>query len=665
MCRCSAGRVSTPCGPRGLTSVSGGAGYRAGVERVGLAPGAEVGGYTILAPLGSGGMGTVYRAADGGGTPVALKLLHPHVGADPEARQRLRREVVALQRLHHPGVAAVLDAEADSSEAFLVTELVGGRDLAEHVRTRGPLSAAELFRTADALADALHAVHQAGVVHRDLKPSNVVMGPDGPVLIDFGIAQPVDETRLTSTGLVVGSPGYLAPELIDGAEPTPGTDWWGWAAVLAYTATGRAPFGVRPLASVLERTRAGRADLSGLGPVTAEALAAALSTDPAGRPSPGQTLEALAEAERRGERFDPAAVTVPLGAVAAAGAATAAGVGGAGAAAATTAPATSVLPSSAADDGTSVLPADGAGRPGTPTGATAVLGAATPAAPDATRAMPVVGPGEGLTGATTVVPAVDPTVASPTTVYPPAVDGPVPQQAPGTWSAYPTQRTEGYPGYPGDGSMPWDQPEELPPPPPRRHGTVLALGLLAVAAAAWRPGATVLIVAVLLLLARTVGSVTEAVSRRRARTGVRRSDGLRAVLSSPWHLLRALVSGLPSSLLAAAAVAGTVAGGGWLLQRTGVEGGWATTSTLASPATSALLAVAMTAGLLLLWWGPGARTTREGTHRTLAALTGRPVLTVVVVLAVLAATGWVVWRLASGDPVEPGPLPGAVLPDIR
>ncbi|NKY08029.1 serine/threonine protein kinase, partial [Cellulomonas hominis] len=221
------------------------------MERIGLAPGAEIGGYTILAPLGSGGMGTVYRAVDGGGTPVALKLLHPHVGADPSSRERLRREVVALQRLRHPGVAAVLDAEADSTEAFLVTELVPGPDLAEHVRQHGPLDAAALHRLADGLRDALEAVHAAGVVHRDLKPSNVLVTADGPVLIDFGIAQSVDETRVTSAGVVVGTPGYLAPELVDGAEPTPATDWWGWAALLAFAATGRAPFGTRPLEAVL------------------------------------------------------------------------------------------------------------------------------------------------------------------------------------------------------------------------------------------------------------------------------------------------------------------------------------------------------------------------------------------------------------------------------
>ncbi|NLF06019.1 MAG: serine/threonine protein kinase, partial [Actinomycetales bacterium] len=213
------------------------------MERIGLAPGSEVGGYRILAPLGSGGMGAVYRAADGGGAEVALKLLHPHVGADPDARERLRREVAALQRLRHPAVAAVLDAEADSTEALIVTELVAGENLTDHVRAHGPLAVDELVSLADGLHDALSAVHTAGVVHRDLKPSNVILTSDGPVLIDFGIAQGLDDARLTSTGIVLGTPGYLAPELLDGAEPTEDSDWWGWAAVLAFAATGREPFG--------------------------------------------------------------------------------------------------------------------------------------------------------------------------------------------------------------------------------------------------------------------------------------------------------------------------------------------------------------------------------------------------------------------------------------
>lgn len=271
------------------------------MERIGLEPGSEIGGYTVVAPLGSGGMGTVYRAVDGGGDAVALKLLHPHVGSDAVTRDRLRREVHALQKLKHPGVAAVLDAEADSTEAFLVTELVAGDNLEEHVRERGTLDAEELLDLAEGLRDTLVAVHGAGVVHRDLKPSNVVVGDDGPVLIDFGLAQAADDSKLTADGLVLGTPGYLAPELLDGAEPDEASDFWGWAAVLVFAATGRPPFGSRPLEAVLARARSGDVDVDGLGPLTAMTLRRALAPDAADRTTPDDVVAALTLVVAEGE----------------------------------------------------------------------------------------------------------------------------------------------------------------------------------------------------------------------------------------------------------------------------------------------------------------------------------------------------------------------------
>ncbi len=278
------------------------------MERMGLAPGSEVGGYRIVAPLGSGGMGTVYRAVDGGGKTVALKLLHPHIGADPVARDRLRREVAALQRLHHPAITAVLDAEIDSTEAFVVTELVDGHDLEDHVRAYGPVPAPQLARLATGLRDVLEAVHAAGVVHRDLKPSNVLVTDDGPVLIDFGIAQAADDAQVTSANFVVGTPGYLAPELLADAEPSAVTDWWGWAAVLAFAATGRAPFGARPVEAVLARSRAGDVDVIGLGPLTAGALCAALDPDPSLREMPDDVVADLVEAAANGDALPPTQV---------------------------------------------------------------------------------------------------------------------------------------------------------------------------------------------------------------------------------------------------------------------------------------------------------------------------------------------------------------------
>ena len=589
------------------------------MERIGLSPGAEIGGYTILAPLGSGGMGTVYRAVDGGGTSVALKLLHPHVGADPSSRERLRREVLALQRLRHPGVAAVLDAEADSTEAFLVTELVSGSDLNEHVRTRGSLDAEQLHRLADGLRDALAAVHAAGVVHRDLKPSNVLVTGDGPVLIDFGIAQSVDEPRVTSAGFVVGTPGYLAPELIDGAEPTPATDWWGWAALLAFAATGRAPFGTRPLESVLVRTRTGDADLAGLGPVTAGALWDALAADPTDRADPEQVVEALAEAMRRGERYSPEAATTLL-----------AGMPGGSTVAFGAADATPTVAHSSVPPA-SVPPQPGAwsaGSEATATGATVALppGTGAPAQDGGTRAFP-----------------------SPTSDRP--ADA---------W------QTRAWDNHAWDEQVDGAERPDIEPPaaPPHRTGTLLALALLIVAGAALYPGLVLFALVPLLLAARTVGSVVQALARRRERVGARRSDGLRAAVSSPWHLLRSLVTLLPSLLVAASVVVITLGVGWWLVGSGTVEGGLLRAAGAAPTDTAAtvLLAVATAGGLAALWWGPLARTTRIGARWVLSGVApGRGGAIVVVVLALMGAAV-LIWSAATGTAVDWSPLPAPMLP---
>lgn len=270
-------------------------------RRGGLPTGSEVGGYRILARLGAGAMGAVYEAEDGGGNLVAIKFLHAHLDVDAQGRERLRREAVALQRLRHPAVAQILDVELDGSEAFIVTELVDGPNLEEEIATGGPLDARDLFELADQLAEALEAVHAAGVVHRDLKPSNVLVTQNGPVLIDFGIAHGLDEARATSTGLVMGTPGYLAPELLEGAAPSANSDWWGWAALLAFSATGRPPFGMRPVEAVLARARSGEADLDGLGPRTAAALEAALRADPATRLGPSEVAAVLHRVAQDGD----------------------------------------------------------------------------------------------------------------------------------------------------------------------------------------------------------------------------------------------------------------------------------------------------------------------------------------------------------------------------
>ena len=266
-------------------------------------PGARLGPYRLVQQIGEGGMGVVHLALDPADRAVAIKVLRPHIAGDPSARERLRREVAVLRRVRHRLVAEVLDADPDGPQPYVVTQFVPGRSLEEHVREEGPLPPAALARLADGLGQALAAVHDAGVVHRDLKPANVLMLDGDPVVIDFGIAKVADDPRLTSADLVMGTPGYLAPELVEGAEVGPAADWWGWAATTAYAATGRPPFGGGPWHVVLDRVRRGAADLDGVPAPLVPVLTAALSTDVAARPGEGwlrRAVEELAASARAG-----------------------------------------------------------------------------------------------------------------------------------------------------------------------------------------------------------------------------------------------------------------------------------------------------------------------------------------------------------------------------
>lgn len=253
----------------------------------------EIGGYRLERRLGAGGMGTVWLAHDAEGRQVAFKLLHPHISKDPSARARLVREVDLLHRVRGAGVARVVDAEVDDEDAFVVTELIEGPTLSQDVEAAGPFNARELSGLAIGLADALESIHRVGVVHRDLKPGNVMMSPTGPVIIDFGIAQIADDTRLTQTGMVTGTPGYLDPEIINGGEVTEACDWWAWAAVLAFAGTGRVPYGTGPALAVIKRMSDHAVDLEGMEPLQAEAVRAALHPDSAKRLGPESVMAVL------------------------------------------------------------------------------------------------------------------------------------------------------------------------------------------------------------------------------------------------------------------------------------------------------------------------------------------------------------------------------------
>lgn len=306
-----------------------------------LKTGDIVGGYALISRLGGGAMGSVWSVRDGGGQIYAMKILRDSLKDDSEtdsvdtpsegplangnesigsgshtdqgngdndsneqshhyshdihvtARERMRREAVAMRKINHPGVCAIVDMELEDSLAFIVTELIEGKNLRDDVATNGRYVGDDLQRLAAKLIDAVQAVHAQGIIHRDIKPTNVMISASGPVLVDFGIAMTEGESHVTRTGLVMGTPGFIAPEIIDGAESDEATDWWSLASVIAFAATGHPVFGSKPLMTVLEREASGNANLAGLAPNTLAALRSALNPDPSKRCSPQDLLQGI------------------------------------------------------------------------------------------------------------------------------------------------------------------------------------------------------------------------------------------------------------------------------------------------------------------------------------------------------------------------------------
>ncbi|WP_156388605.1 serine/threonine protein kinase [Nocardioides sp. Root151] len=256
-------------------------------------PGMRVGDYTLLSRIGEGGMGVVHLARKPGGERVALKVLRPHVVGDDEARARLAREVNSLTRVRSVRVAEIVDSDPWGPVPFVATRYVPGLSLHDHVREEGPLTGDDLAWFAQGLAEALQAVHRVGVLHRDIKPSNVLMEGRNPVLIDFGLARVADDANITRTGWLLGTPGYLAPEILYGIEPTTAADVHSWAATVAFAGTGRAPYGKGPSVAVMDRVRRGEHDLTGLDPVVLSLVTSALAPEPDQRPSLPQVIETL------------------------------------------------------------------------------------------------------------------------------------------------------------------------------------------------------------------------------------------------------------------------------------------------------------------------------------------------------------------------------------
>lgn len=585
----------------------------------------RIGPYRLVEKLGEGGMGVVYCGLDERGRGFAVKVLRDHIAHDPQARARLGREVSALQRVDHPRVAPLVGADVLGPRPYLATRLVSGGPLDAWIARRGPARGESLLRAARDLWDALDAIHSAGVVHRDLKPGNVLM-PDGrPVVIDFGIAHAADEVRLTSTGFVLGTPGYIAPELLDGGTATTATDWWGFGATLAFMATGRAPFGGGPTAAVLDRVRRWQVDLHGVEPTMADLLRRALDPNPAARPCAAQIQAALAGANGAiGEHTQvlaqsDAAATGFLAAVT------------------TRIPAVRRPPRHEDNAATIRSNADAGTRADDEAAAQAPdLGPATMAQPRiATRTMPVVPSTpahEAHEYAGFAAPPAEHREAyrraknSSTDAY----LGPTVGQAPGHLDDRP-------PFAPQIDTPPVAAPRAAYA--PARSGTLAALGITCVVAAATAPVVVAVIALSWSIVARFVERCMDSLHLRRVERGPRRRDVASVTALSPFYALGAVVGAVVAALLPALVA---VAGYYGAVAVMGEPG-------LGPVGRAGAFMSAAAAALVVSWWGPGGRSLRRGSRRMARAVApGRFGPPVVVSLALLAAVVFGLITQSSG-----------------
>jgi eukaryotic-like serine/threonine-protein kinase len=250
----------------------------------------RVGNYQVLDRLGQGAMGAVFLARSAGGRLVAVKVAKPELAANPEFRERFRQEVAALRMVGGFWTAAVVDADPDATYPWLATEYVRGPTLYEAVTAHGPLPEPTVRRLAAGLAEALIAIHGAGLIHRDLKPANVLLAEDGPRVIDFGIAKALEGSGLTATGMLIGTPGFLSPEQIEGGEITPASDVFALGSVVVYAATGTGPFGTGEAAALVYRAIHTPPELDGVPAGLRAVVARCLDRRPARRPTPTALL---------------------------------------------------------------------------------------------------------------------------------------------------------------------------------------------------------------------------------------------------------------------------------------------------------------------------------------------------------------------------------------
>jgi Protein kinase domain len=600
----------------------------------------RLGAYRLLDRIGEGGMGVVYLARDLGHRTVALKVLRSSVAGDPTARRRLAREVETMRRVHSPYVAEVIDADLTGEIPYIVTRFVPGRTLDDLVTECGPRRGPALAQLACGLADALVAVHAAGVVHRDLKPGNIMLVHDMPVVIDFGIAQGPDATRLTMTGMFMGTPGYLAPEVIEGRPSSEASDVHAWGATVGYAATGRPPFGTGSYETIFYRIVNGQADLDGAPAALIPLLAAALARDPAHRP-PAIQLRAQAAV------LDPGALVqaqVKNGIPGAVG-----GLSAAGATQSDVAPARGQA---------TVQPGHAAAQPGLAAAGAMAPGAMAAGVPPVAD-LPVAAASGALAGAggaagVTALPGLGPPVPAAPAGFDPAMtaDGGAAAGAMFSPATRPLTTARPLPDDLGDVLTPVRYVRDGPKRrgsngavapgatvPPARPAAADKDG--AAAGNRWQPVlvfASILVVAgisvVLPILGtlaalaffaalRAAGLVQRQSTARRLARGAKATDPLVTAVSLPWFLIRALIALilLAPFALAAAAVAAGVA-------------------VAAAPGAGPDRALAYAAGALVLFYGfgPGSGIPRSQLRRVFGTVARTRPAQVVVLAGMTALT---------------------------
>ncbi|MEN8672169.1 serine/threonine-protein kinase [Nocardioides sp.] len=583
----------------------------------------RVGDYTLLAKIGEGGMGVVHLARRPGGDRVALKVLRQHIVGDDEARSRLAREVSSLSRIRSRWVAEIVDADPWAPVPYVATRYVPGLSLHDHVAHEGVIADDDLLWFAACLAEGLASVHGVGVLHRDVKPSNVLMEGRTPILIDFGLARVADDPRLTHTGWLLGTPGYLAPEILYGEDATPASDVHSWAATVAFAATGRSPFGRGPSMAIMDRVRRGQHDLAGLDGALHGVVVAALDPEPQRRPS----LESiLAWLRPRTTRPSPVLAPAP--------------VPGPGPAAHDEEPdpfaATMALFGPSYDDG-----------PGTAPAAPTLV---EQRAPGGTRLMPTEA---------RQWPPHPPAPSSAPSPAPSPAPAPSSASAPGPTSAAPTlarwQVPPPYPPtYPPPGAVDgidragaWEAPAERVALGERLRRLVLVLaGATAVGAAcAAVPWLAVAVLVIAVWLLRSGSLAASAVEARRQARGRKWYDGIQLLVHTPWHL----VQSLGGTVLLVLWSAGLAAAVGLVCYAVAAPLAWSLFG------SGVILA-------LSLWWGPGGRRVRSPLGRVVAPASRTVGWWLIAVAVLLGAVGagavWiaandVAWVPASDVPFEP------------